>query len=337
MYIYKITNLINKKVYIGKSVNVEKRFKHHKSALRNNKHVNKHLQASWNKYREESFAFEVLCENKNISNEELNKIEQQYIKNYKAKKRRFGYNKTDGGEGTVGVEKSKSSIEKQRKSMLSLFKQYTLKECRADALRFKTKSEWRDNSRKPYYTALKKGWMSKCCKHMVKGYKPKGYWTLEVCKQEALKYNTKREWIIKCESSYSISLRNKWLEQCCSHMKELRKPKGYWTLEKCRQEALKYKTRNEWSNYHMSSYTAALKNDWLDICCALMPKKQKPRGYWTLEACKQEALKYKTKLEWQRGCGSSYNKALREKWTITCCAHMLNGYKIRKVSAQKGV
>ena len=57
--IYKITNNINNKFYIGSSKNITKRFKEHKWRLKNNKHPNNKLQNSWNKYGEENFKFEV--------------------------------------------------------------------------------------------------------------------------------------------------------------------------------------------------------------------------------------------------------------------------------------
>ena len=50
--IYKIENKVNGKVYIGQSVNIKKRWKQHKYELNSNNHVNKHLQASWNKYKQ---------------------------------------------------------------------------------------------------------------------------------------------------------------------------------------------------------------------------------------------------------------------------------------------
>lgn len=74
--IYKITNVLNGKCYIGSAVNIKKRWYLHKSDLRLNKHHSPHLQNSWNKYGKENFKFEVLfyCDK-----EELIKCEQIYF------------------------------------------------------------------------------------------------------------------------------------------------------------------------------------------------------------------------------------------------------------------
>jgi len=58
--IYVIRNLINDKIYIGSSVNIKKRFCQHRNSLKKNKHHNKYLQRSWNKYGEENFEFVVI-------------------------------------------------------------------------------------------------------------------------------------------------------------------------------------------------------------------------------------------------------------------------------------
>ena len=47
--IYKITNLTNGMVYIGSSINIEIRLKHHFRELKNNRHKNRHLQNAFNK------------------------------------------------------------------------------------------------------------------------------------------------------------------------------------------------------------------------------------------------------------------------------------------------
>lgn len=68
--IYQITNLKNNKFYIGSTNNFKIRKRKHLWDLRNNKHVNKHLQNSYNKYGEESFEFKILVECENIKEKE---------------------------------------------------------------------------------------------------------------------------------------------------------------------------------------------------------------------------------------------------------------------------
>ena len=60
--IYKITNLINNKIYIGSSKNLKKRLNDHFSYLKRNKHGNNHLQASYNKHGLNYFTTEIIEE-----------------------------------------------------------------------------------------------------------------------------------------------------------------------------------------------------------------------------------------------------------------------------------
>jgi group I intron endonuclease len=55
--IYKIENIINGKLYIGSSVNIDKRIKRHKNDLIKNKHINCYLQREFNKYGIHSYIF----------------------------------------------------------------------------------------------------------------------------------------------------------------------------------------------------------------------------------------------------------------------------------------
>ena len=44
--------------------------------------------------------------------------------------------------------------------------------------------------------------------------------------------------------------------------------------------------------------------------------------FWTKERCQEEALKYTTRRDFQKGCGSAYNAAKRMGVLDTICAHM---------------
>lgn len=104
--VYKIKNKITNQCYIGVDSYYPKRIKQHQSRLKNNKHRNKHLQASYNKYGIENFSFELLesCDTREIM---LNK-EIQYIEYFKSLEK--GFNHTIGGEGSIGYKHSKESL-----------------------------------------------------------------------------------------------------------------------------------------------------------------------------------------------------------------------------------
>jgi len=77
--IYKITNMVNNKYYIGSSNNIEKRIQEHKCGLSQNKHHNKHLQAAYNKYGAINFTFEIIDFIKKDRINSLYDLEQFYL------------------------------------------------------------------------------------------------------------------------------------------------------------------------------------------------------------------------------------------------------------------
>lgn len=98
--VYKITNIKNGKVYIGQSVDVDKRFNQHKKLLRENNHGNYRLQDDWNVYGEESFTFEVL---EKCRSAYLNEIEKHTIKEYDSTDEAKGYNISVGNGRNLTV------------------------------------------------------------------------------------------------------------------------------------------------------------------------------------------------------------------------------------------
>lgn len=115
-YIYKITNILNQKSYIGKTIrDPEIRWNEHKQ---DNKHPNLPLQRAFKKYGINSFSFEIIEE---VKEELLDEREKYYIKKFNTYKQ--GYNATLGGEGGVTHTLPKEEIEK----ILILWKQkYTI-------------------------------------------------------------------------------------------------------------------------------------------------------------------------------------------------------------------
>lgn len=96
---------------------------------------------------------------------------------------------------------------------------------------------------------------------------------------------------------------------------------GYWTKDRCKAEAAKYKTRKAWEDAVKPAYNRASKNGWLDECCAHMEDVRKKNGYWNLERCKEDAKKYSSRSEWRKST-SAYTAACLNGWIGICCEHM---------------
>lgn len=108
--IYIIKNITNNKVYIGKTACFITRQKEHLRKLKSGKHVNKHLQFSYNKYGKDVFIFNVLEECDEII---INDREKYWITFYNSTTDSKGYNLMYGGEGGIGTKETR---EKQSKA-----------------------------------------------------------------------------------------------------------------------------------------------------------------------------------------------------------------------------
>jgi len=102
--IYKITCIENQKFYIGSTVNKTQRWARHRKDLRTGCHPNKNMQASWDKYGETAFLFEVLEEVENPA--ELLLVEQKYLDDHAGKDYCFNWALAAGApmRGKSGAE-----------------------------------------------------------------------------------------------------------------------------------------------------------------------------------------------------------------------------------------
>ena len=94
--IYKITNLKNNKAYYGSAVNLNTRCYEHMRQLKNNEHINNHLQCSYNKYGIAYFSFSILLY---CSKKDLLFYEQRFLDAY-----------WDGGKQCYNVCKTAGSV-----------------------------------------------------------------------------------------------------------------------------------------------------------------------------------------------------------------------------------
>jgi hypothetical protein len=201
------------------------------------------------------------------------------------------------------------------------FRAWTLEICQAAALNYSSKTQWSKSiDSASYRAAHKNGWLDLCCGHMIKPQILK-QWTLEECKKIALQYSSKNKWRNSPDStSYSTARHKNWLQECSSHMGTEQKPKGHWSLDRCKKIASKYSSRKEWQLNESASFNSARLKGWLDICCTHMLKKCKS---WSLEECKTDAKKYSSRRDWKNSIDKkTLEYAYSKGWVEECCSHM---------------
>ena len=99
--------------------------------------------------------------------------------------------------------------------------------------------------------------------------KPNGYWTKEKCAEEILKYETIADFRKNSIEVYRIVHYYNWSD-LLSGLKYKKHLKGYWSKERCKEEAVKYKTRSELKLNCNSAYLTTHNNGWIDEICSHM-------------------------------------------------------------------
>ena len=136
-------------------------------------------------------------------------------------------------------------------------------------------------------------------------------WTYEICKEEALKYNTRKELQLNNPSIYAKIKGSKWFE-LYNHMKT----KNNWSYEECKTEALKYNNRKELQKNSSTFYSKIKDNKWFELY-----NHMETTNIWTYEKCREEALKYNTRKEMGIENKLLYCAIRKNKW-YELCDHM---------------
>lgn len=119
MLIYKITNMVNGKLYVGQTTRTldERKWQHINNAKKGTK---THLYNAMRKYGIDNFVFEKICDVDNI--EDLNILERYYIAKYDCIN--SGYNMVDGGNNNVmfldNVKKKHSESMRSEKTRIKI-------------------------------------------------------------------------------------------------------------------------------------------------------------------------------------------------------------------------
>jgi group I intron endonuclease len=156
--IYMILNIVNGKFYIGSSVNVNSRISGHKHLLNKGNHHSKYLQRAWNKYKEESFIFELI---EKCDPEECLKREQVWLDFHQCYDKTIGYNIVNIAGRTTGYKHDKECLLKMsmnKKIMNSKLTKEELKDIYGKGRKDKPISD--EHHSKLKEGLIKSGWLS---------------------------------------------------------------------------------------------------------------------------------------------------------------------------------
>ena len=197
-----------------------------------------------------------------------------------------------------------------------------------EAKKYMTRNEFRKKAKGAFESAYKNNWLKDACSHMKSPifYKYNvtqidssslKYWTFERCKKEAIKYNTRREFVLKSPSAYNIACKNGWLKQIASHQDLHNKS---WTKEECHLLALNFSNKKDFIQAHKGAYIFSLRRGWKDEICSHMNINLIS---WSKQMCEKEAMRFKTKKEFRDGSPKAYAYAQQNKLLDEICTHMI--------------
>lgn len=117
--IYKIYCLLSSRIYVGSSIDIEKRIFEHFQTLRLKEHHSSILQKSYNKHGAENFKWEILeeCEKENLIEREQYYLDllffaQEYIHNNDKRFSELSYNICPSARNSFGVKRSEEFKQK---------------------------------------------------------------------------------------------------------------------------------------------------------------------------------------------------------------------------------
>lgn len=148
--------------------------------------------------------------------------------------------------------------------------------CIFEAKKYSSKLDWKNHSPSSYVISVRNKWMYECSAHFLVLRKHEGY-TKDELIEDAKKYQTRNEWRNSSSKRgpspyYSAAQRYGLIDECCSHMSSIIKPKGYWTKKRCIDEAKLFLSIKEWHSNSSGSYQIARRNGWLSQATKHMHK-----------------------------------------------------------------
>jgi hypothetical protein len=197
----------------------------------------------------------------------------------------------------------------------------------AEAKRHTTRTAFRNAAPGAHHAAKKLGILTKACEHMrpVQINRP-GFWTCERITVVAKKYRSRSEFKANESGAYRAAWQSGMMDQVCAHMRENKKPNGYWTLQRLSREARKYRFRSDFEKGSPAAYNAALRQKVVSEACSHMERKPMP-AFWTTQRIRQAARECRSVAEFLQLHPGAYSAASKSGVLKIVCRHMRRSRK----------
>lgn len=95
--------------------------------------------------------------------------------------------------------------------------------------------------------------------------------------------------------------------------------RGKWSKEKCFEEAKKYKTKSEFCKNAPRAHKLSIEKGWINDMDWFPINETRPKGFWrNKENFLNEARKYRTKKELEKGCLAAYSAGHKYGYLDEC-------------------
>lgn len=165
--------------------------------------------------------------------------------------------------------------------------------------------------------AQRLGWWDEITAELKPGRVHNGHYTKLLCATVAQEYQDYSIFRTAERKVWEAAWTEGWLEEICAHMARNKAPNGYWqSLDRCKDEALKYQKATAMSEGSPGAYSAAQNNGWLDLIGDHWPEP------FTLAECRISALKFQTQRDWRSKEKRYFERAKNKGWVNQLTKHM---------------
>lgn len=202
------------------------------------------------------------------------------------------------------------------------FRKWTPAALSAEVRKYRTLSDFQQQSRGAYHAAWKSGVLNSISVGLKRLKQPNGTWTRTSILREARKYDTRTQFITNAAGACSAARRLGILKEACKHMRQFTLPKGSWTRAKIIMSARACGDRTEFQRKFPGAYDAAMRLRLLPEIHRMIPRRRR-EPFWTEDRLISEAKKYSTRMDFKRHAPSAYVIAGRKGIRDKLCSHMV--------------